>query len=116
VTAALKACGFHKLADLKPGRLASWLADQRVAGLGVATSNHYLVAAKSFGQWLLKDRRWPENTFAHLSRLNGRADVRRERRVLTTGELSRLIHTAEASETTFRGLSGPDRATLYCGP
>ena len=84
-----------------------------VAGLGIASSNHHLVALKSFGSWLVKDRRSPENPFSHLSRLNERVDVRHERRALNSDELSRTIHAAERSEKTFRGLNGSTRAMLY---
>lgn len=79
----------------------------------MVSSNHHLVAVKSFGGWLVRDRRWPETPFAHLSRLNARVDVRHERRALTIDELSRLIATAETSVKSFRGLDGSARAMLY---
>ena len=116
-------CKFKKLADLNAGRVSGLLADRRksktdkdgnvIDGLSVAASNHHLVAMKSFGNWLVKERRWPENPFAHLSRLNARVDVRHERRALSTDELSRLISTTEKSKETFRGLDGATRAMLY---
>ncbi len=123
INAAFDGCKFKKLADLNAGRVAGWLADRRkpktdkegnvIAGLSIASSNHHLVAVKSFGNWLVKDRRWPENPFSHLSRLNARVDVRHERRALTAKELGGLIAIVEKSETTFRGLDGSTRATLY---
>ena len=61
----------------------------------------------------MKDRRSPDNPFAHLSRLNERVDVRHERRALNADELSRTIHAAERSEKTFRGLDGATRAMSY---
>ena len=123
VTAAFEGCQFKKLADLNAGRVAGLLSDRRkgkkgkggeeVAGLSVASSNHHLGAVKSFGSWLVKDRRWPENPFAHLSRLNAKVDVRRERRAMSADELGRVIAAAEQSEKTFRGLDGAARAMLY---
>ncbi len=119
----VEGCKFKKLSDLNAGRVAGWLADRRkpktdkdgndLAGLSVASSNHYLVAVKSFGHWLVKDRRSPENPFAHLSRLNARVDVRHERRALTQKELEGLIGAAEKSDETFRGMDGSTRAMLY---
>ena len=116
-------CKFKKLADLNAGRVSGWLADRRkpktdkagnvIDGLSVASSNHHLVALKSFGNWLVKDRRSPDNPFAHLSRLNARVDVRHERRALSNDELSRLISTTEQSGEIFRGLDGTTRAMLY---
>ncbi len=123
ILSAFDGCKFKKLADLNAGRVSGWLADRRkpktdkagnvIAGLGVASSNHHLVAVKSFGILLVKDRRSPENLFAHLSRLNARVDVRHERRALTTDELARLIQAAETSTKTFRKLDGSTRALLY---
>ena len=121
--AVVDGCKFKKLSDLNAGRVAGWLADRRkpktdkegevIAGLSVASSNHYLVAVKSFGHWLVKDRRSPENPFAHLSRLNARVDVRHERRALSQKELGGLIGAVEKSDETFRGLDGSTRAMLY---
>jgi integrase/recombinase XerC len=93
--------------------LRSEKADNIVAGLSIASSNHHLVALKSFGSWLVKDRRSPENPFAHLSRLNAQVDVRHERRALTADELSRTIQAAERSDKSFRGVNGSTRALLY---
>ena len=93
--------------------LRSEKADNIVAGLSIASSNHHLVALKSFGSWLVKDRRSPENPFAHLSRLNAQVDVRHERRALTPDELSRTIQAAERSDKSFRGADGSTRAMLY---
>ena len=123
LSAVVDGCKFKKLSDLNAGRVSGWLADRRkpktdkegheLAGLSVASSNHYLVAVKSFGHWLVKDRRGPENPFAHLSRLNGRVDIRHERRALTQKELGGLIGAVEKSDETFRGLDGSTRAMLY---
>jgi len=123
ITAAFDGCGYKKLSDLNAGRVSAWLADRRkpktdkdgnpIPGLGIASSNHHLVAVKSFGNWLVKDRRWPENPFAFLSRLNARVDVRHERRALTQKELGGLIAAVEKSEENFRGLDGSTRAMLY---
>ena len=123
VLSAFEGCHFKTLADLKAGRVAGWLADRRkgkknddgedIAGLSVASSNHHLVAVKSFGNWLVKDRRWPENQFAHLSRLNAKVDVRCERRALSADELGRVVAAAERSAVVFRGLEGQTRAMLY---
>ena len=123
VSAAIEGCGFKRLADLNAGKVANWLSDRRkpkkshdgdvVLGLGIVSSNHHLVALKSFGNWIVRDRRSPENPFAHLSRMNARVDVRHERRALSPEELSELIRATENSTTTFRGLDGTTRAILY---
>ena len=116
------ACGFKWLADLKAGRVANWLADRRkptkgkdgnaIPGLSIASSNHHLVAVKSFGNWLVRDRRCSENPFAHLSRMNARVDVRRERRTLSGQELGRLLKATKTG-AEYRGLTGESREMLY---
>ena len=118
VQAAFSGCGFKLLGDLDADKVSHWLKarrDQQDNGkpFGIATSNHHLVAVKSFGNWLVKSQRLERNPFAHLSRLNAKVDVRVERRALEPAELSRLIDAADKSAKTFRNLTGPDRAALY---
>jgi integrase len=84
----------------------------------VQTTNDYLSALKSFGRWLVKDRRIAENPFQHLEGGNAKVDRRHDRRELEVGELRSLLAAARGSERTFRGLTGPDRYHLYataCG-
>jgi len=111
--AAFSGCGFKLLGQLDADKVANWLKQRRDDGLGVATSNHHLGAVKSFGNWLVKARRLERNPFTHLSKLNGKVDVRVERRALESDELARLIDATEHSQQTFRGLTGSDRAALY---
>ena len=86
---------------------------QAERGQSIATSNHYLRAVKSFGRWLVRERRLQENPFAHLSLLNAQTDVRRERRTLSPSEFVAFIEATRRSERSFRGLDGNDRAMLY---
>ena len=112
VTQATHACRFRSVTELDSGRAAGWLRDQRRDAMSPATSNHYVTALKTFGNWLHRDRRTPENPFEHLSRVNAKVDVRCVRRSLQREELTRLI-TAAADGKPFRDLSGQDRAVLY---
>ena len=106
-------CGFKRIGDISASAASSWLKDQRDAGkIGVSTSNGYLVAVKSFCNWLVQDRRTNESPLTHLSRLNAEVDVRVERRPATPEEFPRLIEAARLGKP-FRGISGPDRAKLY---
>jgi integrase len=87
-------------------------------GVSVQTTNDYLSALKSFGRWLVKDRRTAENVFQHLEGGNAKVDRRHDRRELTAEELRRLLDAARTSPTGFRGLDGSDRFYLYavaCG-
>jgi len=107
------------------GRVGEHLAELRRNGLptkegskrkrkplSISSSNHYYRAVRSFCRWLLKDRRVEANPIAGLSTLKAEKDLRRRRRALTDKELSALVKAARASEESFRGLSGEERATL----
>ena len=83
-------------------------------GLSFAANNDYIAAARNFGNWLTKSRpkRWPENPFTNLTKLNAAEDVRHERRPASADELARIVQAARKGQP-FRGLSGDDRAVLY---
>jgi integrase/recombinase XerC len=106
-------CGFTVMPDLDAGRVQQWLADQRSEGMGPATSNSYLVAAKSFCQWAVKSRRIPEHPLRYLAKMNAKAEVRKKRRPLTPEELTLLLVTTEASRKSLWRMAGPDRAMAY---
>jgi integrase len=96
-----------------PRETAEALAAHRRKGRSVKTSNLYLDAIKQFCGWLVQDRRAPDNPLAHLSGGTPDLDKRHDRRSLPLEELRRVLGAARASERTFRGLTGPDRALLY---
>jgi integrase len=94
------------------------LQDRLPRGVSVQTTNDYLSALKSFGRWLVKDRRTADNPFAHLEGGNAQVDRRHDRRELTADELRRALDAARNSPASFRGLTGADRFHLYataCG-
>src|SRR5262249_44294829 len=88
------------------------LADRAARGAAAETVNHHARALQAFGRWLA-GKRWPTNPFDTLSLLNVTTDRRHDRRELAADEVRRLLATAQASDWTFRGLAGPDRAALY---
>ena len=112
IKAILDGCGFKRMADLNPSRLVEFLADLRKAGRSISTSDGYLTAAKGFTRWLVRDRRAAENPLIHLSAMNAKTDVRRERRAMSAEEFALLIDGTHGAKP-FRGLSGADRILLY---
>ncbi len=107
-------CRFLLLQDLQGHRAAAWLAGERKSGrMSIATSNKYLQALQQFGNWLIKDRRWPENVFGHLEALNEDVEDKRERRAASNEEVDLLLEAARHSRNDFRGLTGQDREMLY---
>jgi integrase len=112
ITKIMVECGFKNIRDLSSSRVAVWLTDLRSKGRGMRTSNAYLIALKGFSRWLVRDRRAGEDVLAHLSALNAKVDVRRERRTLVPAQIAKLIGAARQGRQ-FRELSGGDRAVLY---
>jgi integrase len=113
VRSIIDGCRFAVIDDLNANCAGGWLKDKRRGGLGVSSSNHYVTALRNFGNFLLKDRRHPENPFVHLEKLNAAVDVRRERRVLCHEETSLILEAALQSPRTFKRLCGPDRVVVY---
>ena len=95
--------------------IAKWHAEfTKPATIGSTTSDHYVTALKRFGSWLVKPaKRSATNPFSDLDKLNDAADIRKQRRVLSTDEFSTLIAATAASGRTFRGLNNADRAMIY---
>ncbi len=105
--------GCNRVGDITPARVQAVLAEMRAHGAGATTLNNYLVAAKAFAIWLVRNRRAPDNPLAGLSRYNAAADRRHVRRALEVEELSRLLEATAKDPKTVHGLDGPARATLY---
>jgi integrase/recombinase XerD len=108
----LAGCSFKTIRHVSASAVATWLSDLRTKGRSARTSNAYLTAVKAFTRWLVRDRRAADDPLAHLSALNVKLDVRRERRTLEPTQISKLIAAARDGEP-FRELSGQDRAMLY---
>ena len=112
VQAILKECKFTRMDHISASRVQAFLGDLRQTGRSIASSNHYLRAAKMFTRWLVKDRRAADDRLAHLSRMNADADHRHIRRPLSMEEFTRLLEAAQ-SGPMIQHVSGPDRAVLY---
>ena len=100
------------IGDITATSALEFLGQLRRDGLSAQMYNHYMKSAKQFTRWLVRNRRTPTDSLAHLSKLNVSADRCHDRRALTPDEFSRLI---EATETGPRieMIPGPDRAIMY---
>jgi integrase len=81
-------------------------------GIGISTSNHYLMAMKAFTRWLFRNRRTGVDALASLSRQNEDVDVRHQRRALPADAFEQFI-AATGAGISFRGLTGADRLIIY---
>ena len=104
----------ERLSGLSASGIQSALGALRTGdnSLSLQTVHHHLRAIKQFSRWLRADGRLRDDPLAHLSGFNPATDRRHERRPLDADELRCLIRVTETA-TTWRGLSGSDRAMLY---
>ncbi len=122
--AVLDACGFKLLGDLDGNAVLDYLASQRKGddgskqhGFGIATSNHYIGSIKGFSRWLVgsiskRTRQTLGDPLFGLKKLPADADVRVKRRALSGKDFAALLTEARKGGIV-RGLTGPERATLY---
>ena len=122
------ACGWKRLKDLSSTDAEQYLAERRetvfeadgneTLGLSFAASNDHVAALKNLGNRLIKSRpkRWPENLFTGMSKLNSGEDVRLERRPAgTTGD--RNDRRRSDRTANHHGQTGPGfGCTFGCTP
>jgi len=117
VTAVAGGCQWNRATDIASEPMKIWLAEQRrgvgrTKSLSVESSNHYLVAVRSFCRWLVERRVLPTDPTAGLSKLNANAARTRQRRALTESEISSLLRATESGPVRFE-VAGSERALLY---
>ena len=113
VIGILDGCGWVNTSDLSADRLETFLQELRVQGRSVQTSNDWLQAIRQFVRWMAIGGRIERDPFQRVKGGNVRTDVRRRRGELTPAEVDKLLEATTRSETTFRGLSGIERAVIY---
>ncbi len=111
--AIVDGCKFKRIGDVTPSAVVEWLKNERAAErIGIQSSNYYLACIKAFLAWLVKDGRTDRNPLVHLSGMNAKVDVRRERRSLPPDEFALFLEAARTGEPK-RKVNGEDRAMLY---
>ncbi len=112
IETVLQACKFVFVRDVEATRVQSYIAESRRAGLSTKSGNHYLAALKGFFNWMINDRRTPENPLAHLKAQNAKKDIRRKRRALTLDEIEALL-TTTLKGSRHHNLTAKERYMLY---
>ena len=118
----IKGCRFAFWSDISASRAMALLDGLRAdrtddkgcvkVGIGPVAFNHYLGAFKSFCKWMVRDGRASENPVVHLTGLNAKVDLRRQRRALSLEQLRKLLGATREGPERF-GMSGAARALLY---
>ena len=106
-------CQWRTLSDITAISFDRWRVSAKANGLSLQTINHYLTVAKTLCNWLVRNRRLPENPLAHLSkRTVTDKDRRRIRRASDDMELEQLLGATMAGGK-HHGLTGWERSLLY---
>ncbi len=108
----MQGCRLVFYADMSPSKVQEYLADVKLKGRSPQTVNFYLQAIRQFVNWMVRDRRVPDNPLRVLSPLNVRKDRRHDRRAIEADELDRLVQSADEGRSV-EGVDGPARGLLY---
>jgi integrase len=114
VSNLLRDCRFKFYGDISASKVQATLSQMRNNGdgLSIQTSNYYLQSIKHFCNWMVSDGRASEKPLMHLTGMNAKVDLRRERRSLSGTELKKLLK-ATANSPGHHNLDGRARAMLY---
>lgn len=109
-------CRWHTLGAVTADSLTVYLGRRRddpEIGNGPATLNSYLRVAKGFANWAAR-RYGLASPLEGLKPYPEAVDLRRSRRILTDGELAKLVEAARSCPAKGRAhFRGPERAVLY---
>jgi len=108
----IEGCGFIFMKDISALAVQSFCADLRRKGISKRTSNFYLQAIQRFSEWLVINRRTPENIIGHIKGENPKTDIRRSRRALTEGEITKLLKATRQAKK-YCNMEGNVREKLY---
>ncbi|MEX0717055.1 MAG: tyrosine-type recombinase/integrase [Planctomycetaceae bacterium] len=137
LTRLFAGCGFRKARDISEQAVLEWLERQRKheegsgangsgketptekgkdkkkrRPMGIKTSNYFLIAAKTFCTWMVRNGRLDVNPLVHVRPLNAETDVRRRRRTLTAEQFRKLLAVTR-NGGKYGGFTGEDRELLY---
>ena len=82
------------LRDLRRDKVEPWFAKAITAKMGAASRNYYRQSILSFANWLAATKRIREHDLAGIPVADRRLDPRRQRRALTSDEITRLLSVA----------------------
>lgn len=88
IEAVWEGAGAKTVEGIRPAAVSTWLKQKRDDGMSVSTSNHYVVAVKSFTAWCTRTGRIHRNPLLDLRKLKA-MPVRRPR-AMTRAEMSKL--------------------------
>ena len=105
--------GIESLTDIRRETVERWIANEvqkKVRAL--RTINSYVIAIKSFAQYLVDIDLLPKYPFKSIRKLNQELDQRIKRRAMTAAEVERLLQVANSDKDTEKWKAG-ERALAY---
>lgn len=107
-----------KLSDVTQEKTEKWIAEQRrIGSRAPRTINSYIIALKSFCNYLVETGRLPEPPLRAIRKLNEAVGKRKQRRSFTADELRKLYETTRRQQeerlTNRHGKPQDDRELIY---
>jgi integrase len=106
-------CEIDSLVKIRCETIERWIADEinkKVRSL--RTINAYLVAVKSFAQYLVVIEALPNNPLKPIRKLNQEIDLRKKRRAMTSEEVERFMKTVTTRKYRTKKQTA-ERALIY---
>lgn len=102
----------------EPGQLTESVIQRAVGkilakGRSLRTCNSYLISAKSFCRWLVRNGHLTADPAAEIPKYDEAADRRHRRTSFSDAQLTLLLNVTAASKRTYQGIDGRSRAELY---
>ena len=93
-----EACKWNTVSDVKAPEFLAWRRKQTFAP---KTLNHYLDAARTFLNWLVKQELLEKNPLLHLDKVDNSKAEQAPRRAFTPDELRHLLQNAGRGEVPY---------------
>src|SRR5262249_16639846 len=93
----IDSCGWKLLADITADSFCAWRekpVEWKSKKIGPETINQHFETARAFCRWCVKRKRIATNALVDVEKIDASADIRRQRRALTTDELDALLNLA----------------------
>ena len=87
-------CGFRRLQDLDAAAFIAWLNCRKAEDMAAGTRNRYRESLVGFSNWCVRAGRLLKSPVADVPKADQKAEVTRQRRAMTEGELQKLLDAA----------------------
>ncbi|GHT26019.1 hypothetical protein FACS18942_02580 [Planctomycetales bacterium] len=110
----VKNLALQNISDITQGKVEKWIADERIAAYRAPrTINSYVIALKSFCNYLVETGRFLKSPLISIKKLNENIGRRKQRRAFTAEELQKIYKVARKNQTKKKPAKEDDRELIY---